>query len=345
MNSGKQRFHGPDILRGGACSAIVFFHLYLISGVKFSSNIWMIVSQFGMAVPLFYIISAFSIYYNYFNKINTLEDIGYFIKRRFFRLAPLFYFMLIIHIIISKYFFNNIFSSLDLLGSILFIYPMIPHMQEGIVWASWSIGLEWLFYLVFPVILVFLRDKKLLVFIFTLIFIYIHVLILNRSADKEFYMNFITQLCFFLEGILLAQCVSLIKQGVKQHFYIILFFNIIMVIIYFVYLNSIINSTIFYCLLFCCLMCNSLTDIPRWLDNVVTRFVGVRSYSIYLLHPVVIFIYSKMNFYIWICYWGGLGWKSFIICGTITLITVYAISIYTYRFIERPGMAMFKFLR
>ena len=92
-------------------------------------------------------------------------------------------------------------------------------------------------------------------------------------------------------------------------------------------------------------MCNSLTDIPRWLDNVVTRFVGVRSYSIYLLHPVVIFIYSKMNFYIWICYWGGLGWKSFIICGTITLITVYAISIYTYRFIERPGMAMFKFLR
>ena len=37
-----------------------------------------------------------------------------------------------------------------ILSFMFFIYNFRPGMQEGLVWASWTLGVEMVFYLIFP---------------------------------------------------------------------------------------------------------------------------------------------------------------------------------------------------
>ena len=76
----------------------------------------------------------------------------------------------------------------------------------------------------------------------------------------------------------------------------------------------------------------------RTLINSKTVYLGKASYSIYLLHPIIIF--TIIPFYR--CIYGFmpsdiLGYLSSLL---ITLIPLIIISLISYKYIERPGVAL-----
>jgi peptidoglycan/LPS O-acetylase OafA/YrhL len=74
--------------------------------------------------------------------------------------------------------------------------------------------------------------------------------------------------------------------------------------------------------------------------NVLTRYLGRISYSIYLVHPTVVFMLSPL--YQWVYQRSPSVTVAFLASLTLTLAIVLPISSLTYRLIEAPGVLLGK---
>ena len=82
-------------LRGLAASAVVLFHLHHINALAIPYQIKFVGTHFGLGVQLFFVLSAFSLFYSTISGINNNGWVRDYFLKRFFRIAPLFYVMLI----------------------------------------------------------------------------------------------------------------------------------------------------------------------------------------------------------------------------------------------------------
>jgi len=126
----KRLLSGIHGLRGLAAFAVVLYHLVHIGGIQTPAIFDFIKRDFGYSVHLFFILSAFSLMYSTEAKVNQpnwLTD--YFIKR-FFRIAPLFYFAIVYFIVFGladKNFINIILN-------LTFTFGFNP--PSGFVWGG-----------------------------------------------------------------------------------------------------------------------------------------------------------------------------------------------------------------
>lgn len=85
------RLLGIESLRAYAALAIVFFHLHGVGKVGVPEYFGFIKTHFGFGVPLFFVVSAFSMAYGYCGKLSTESTVLNYFIRRLARIAPLFY--------------------------------------------------------------------------------------------------------------------------------------------------------------------------------------------------------------------------------------------------------------
>ena len=92
-----KRLEHIDALRGLAALAIILFHLVRIPNpdLPLPNYLSFISTVFGLGVPMFFIISGFSIFFSLTSRKQDRKWIPKFYLRRYFRIAPLFYFMLV----------------------------------------------------------------------------------------------------------------------------------------------------------------------------------------------------------------------------------------------------------
>jgi len=152
MNTHTRNLEGIEALRGVAALMVLLYHLVELLKVPLPGSLGFIRSHFGLGVPLFYALSGFVLAYGYSGNLRTPPDIRAFYIRRFFRIAPLFYSMLCAWLIVNWIVWQSKPSLVPLLLNVTFLFGLVPGMHESIVWAGWSIGIEMLFYLMFPVI-------------------------------------------------------------------------------------------------------------------------------------------------------------------------------------------------
>jgi peptidoglycan/LPS O-acetylase OafA/YrhL len=144
------RIGGLDALRGLAATGVVAVHAMLILPIGDGIGLWML--YFVLGVPLFFIISAISLSAAYQNTLATRADLKRYAIRRFFRIAPLFYIMLVAWILYYSSLGGSAGRPEAILANILFVFSLIPKLQTSIVPAGWSIGVEMMFYAVFPLL-------------------------------------------------------------------------------------------------------------------------------------------------------------------------------------------------
>src|SRR5687768_850652 len=99
----KDRFEVLDIFRGLFSSFVVFFHMYGFADTPIINNEF--ISNSDLFVDFFFVLSGFVIAFNY-QFISTGEQLGTFYKKRFFRLYPLHFVVLLLFVGIefSKHF-------------------------------------------------------------------------------------------------------------------------------------------------------------------------------------------------------------------------------------------------
>lgn len=151
-----------DALRAIAVMLVCFIHL---GNYADKNTIFHSLSHFGKyGVQLFFVMSAFTLCIS-ISKIDKFSNFNYpsFLLKRFFRIAPMYYLGIIFYGIYSlilysnfrqvpywstpsSYTFENIIANIFFLNGIH--YPSINNIVPG----GWSIGCEFIFYALFPLI-------------------------------------------------------------------------------------------------------------------------------------------------------------------------------------------------
>ena len=152
-----------DALRGFAALSIFIFHFFGLYPTKWPSSLApldrIVVSYFGLGVPLFFALSGLSLYIGFFRQRISTNFLRSFFIRRFCRIVPLFYAAVIMSVAIFQS--RGARQPLeDILITASLLFGLIPGRHESIVSAGWSVGVEVLFYLAFPLIVVFVTTRR-----------------------------------------------------------------------------------------------------------------------------------------------------------------------------------------
>ena len=331
------RIYGLDALRGYAALYVMVFHTYFLGGIYIhEGKIKELIIHGEMGVPIFFVISGFSITYSVFQKeFFNLFELKNFCIRRFYRIIPLFYFAFILNLVFMIINAESI-KLYDSIVTLCFFFPFVSGHQESMVMAGWSLGIEMVFYLLFPLLFLLLKINKRMFIFLIILALFIH---LYASFDKNNpYLNFAFQSIFFLFGMLMCFYRSIIQKlfshGMLQIISLvaILFGVIILILGIWVFKNQpfvffrfsgiilLVSGTFFY--------------RGKLLVNKINIFLGDLSYSIYLMHPLVILFLVKLGLNVLIYeYFPNFGFLVFI---SIVGISVIGVSFLTYNFIEKP---------
>jgi len=342
-----------DALRGIAAAYVVLFHLVYVGGVTPPAWLWGFTRQGGSGVMLFFVVSCFSLFLTMPARLREEHPRLSFYMHRFFRIAPLFYVWLLASVLINTYRYNVHNSVSEILQSVFFVFNFVPGNQAGIVMASWTIGVEMLFYAIFPWIYFRTRNliqaSSLVICAFVAYFLMAFVLpLLPLSPETAAsYENWfvLKDLPVFSFG---AVCYFVLAHRLRSepgpHFRSVgslLLFAFAYLMIAFAngwVSNQVFGDNpyawqaVFYALLLVGLYMNPL----RLLVNKVTTFLGTISYSLYLAHARIIVLmqpwFSHMQSH------HRSPSKTYLLCVAATFLVAVPISYVTYRLIELPGI-------
>lgn len=340
-------------LRGIAALAVVLYHLHCQIGITVPEYASFIYKDFGYGVHLFFVLSAISLMYSTEYTMNRKTWVGEYFVKRFFRIVPLFYLM-VLHELMRQMFTSGVIitDTNTIFLNLTFIFSFVP--TSGIVWAGWAVGVEMLFYCLLPV---FLQFPKSLKFNFIVLIAAIVMSIVARSALHEFYaenmgqskwdwsyFSFISNFCFFVIGIFAFRLGNRLE---KESFLVTTVVPTIAVVglavMFFTEFDKPLKNTgrvdlVIFGLLFGLLCLWQRARPVKLIANRVFEFLGERSYSVYLLHPVVLF-YMKTEL---VMLADGLrpaiGDSVYFVCALVVLMVVIPCAELTYRFIEIPGI-------
>jgi exopolysaccharide production protein ExoZ len=198
----KARLHQIDQLRGLAACGIMLFHFISFQYGELSSQD--ILGRIGLyGVSLFYVISGIALGHIYGSASDqkTFPYRSFFIKR-YARLMPLFILATIIAIVASRDSFELQRVVLNLAG----LFSLLDY-DGGIATGSWSIGNEWVFYLLLPAILALMavRNKWIPMVIALAIFLVFCAFAWSGATElTSFWPHYIhpfNHLIFFVAGV------------------------------------------------------------------------------------------------------------------------------------------------
>lgn len=168
--------------RGIAILAVLGGHFLQSQQIEISNNNFII---FSFGVPLFFIISAISLTISFEERKESKLK---FYIRRFFRIAPMYYFAIVL------YNYNNYnLEMFSLLSNIFFIHGFYPLGNNNVVPGGWSIATEMTFYVIFPFILPFIKRTHYIYLIISIFIYFIFYYILEKSIiiSKNFEFSLI----------------------------------------------------------------------------------------------------------------------------------------------------------
>lgn len=353
---------GIHALRGVAALMVFLFHLHYVGLIPLPKSWGLIATSGGLGVELFYVLSAFSLLYTnqkYMRSGDSQWVSGY-LTKRFFRIAPLFYAMLIMHCLLILFVFNGKLDVQRIILSVLFIFNFAPGEAEGIVWASWSIGVEMVFYACLPLAMVFIRSLRsaaALWFVLVLASYTYRRIIEADSGMPPGYAHyaFMSQLGVFGGGILGYWTVDKINSSTevvrRRLWWLAVMLGPVMAIAMAILLQWEATSflvapgrpdTQLWGLSFGFIAALTVISAKRWMAHPVLQHIGERSYSIYLTHVVVIYLSGPLIRRLYeICY-PMLGGYGFAVCALAVLAMTLLVSEVTYRYIEVRGIALGK---
>lgn len=355
-----QKFESIDTMRGIAILMVILVHTsQQVQGVNYLSSI----AQYGqMGVQLFFIASAFTLCYSFDVRKQSNEPLRNFYFRRYFRIAPGYYFGILIYFFITaliSYGWDSDRDPVNIILNILFLNGLFPDANNTVVPGGWSIGTEMIFYLFFPFLYQFVmslqnkyRYTYLLFPIITLIFSFAIQFLISNLIDmphlfgnnRFFYFNILNQLPVFCIGISLYIAFRDGKLTNINRFYCFTFLFLFSFIAAFLMLNTVSLPKFNYILFpfvsgLSFIFVFILLHFHKITNGSILAKVGVLSYSSYLIHFVfaiyLVEILSKsLNFI--------LADFRLIIIYPITTIITYFTSKIIYKFIEIPGVNLGK---
>ena len=288
-----------DFLRALAIILVLFFHL----GFDFF--------KYGfLGVDIFFILSGFLMYKYFQTEFNNKSVFKYYLNRAF-RVIPLYlianlivlliaffylispheFYLIIKHYLFSSYFLPNVgyWSEESYFGSTIF-KPLLNF---------WSLGVEIQFYLIFPLIFLFIKNRfntKMFILIFLSLTGYV---LFNSISPKTSFFLLPTRLWEFLLGIYCAKYFKKLNNFKTNIFGSISFIFIILFLIFLSFEQFYILEKNFYLFTIIIAIFTSVILIFGINKSLIENFllkkifltISKYSYSLYVVHfPIIVFI-------------------------------------------------------
>jgi exopolysaccharide production protein ExoZ len=336
-----KRHHNLDYLRGFAALGIMIYHYSSWEFGHFSAQ--SVIGRIGIyGVSVFYILSGLTLFLVYHEKmemsINGLTD---FFKKRILRIFPLLWLTIFLTLAIARRKPDPELLFINLTGLFGFI-RRDAYIPDG----AWSIGNELVFYLCFPLFILFSRKNRTLMFVLSvlLLSIYLFFAFVQLTDTKTLanqwidYINPFNQVFLFLSGFLIGYYFK--DKDIPSYYTLTL---TMLAVVGFtmistgedpIFLVTGINRIVFS--LICILICFSFFKFSFSFPQVIhapLSTLGEISYSLYLLHPLVFTVTSIILQKFSPQYAGTLQFP-------ISVLITLAASYFVYQYIERYFMKL-----
>ncbi len=296
-----KKLHNLQILRGIAALLVCCYHAKSFlntTNIKFGDLLF---KKGSIGVPLFFILSGFiMVYTNNFTSKNTLKNVKTFFLKRIVRVVPLYYFLTILFfLLVTNY--NDLLN--DGAMRIIKTFLFIPTGGYPPLYVGWTLNYEMFFYLIFGISLFFKKNQYVFLYVFFAISVFIiplirehHFSINSKNGyDAKNYLDLITHpiLLQFVLGVFIGNILPIIKLNnslIKK--YVITSISLF-ILYYFNLFNFILSD-----LVVCGFLVFSLITLDQ--SNITLKssktliYFGDISYSIYLVHPILIICLPKL---------------------------------------------------
>jgi peptidoglycan/LPS O-acetylase OafA/YrhL len=299
----------------GVCISHYFFHIYDLIFFEYLSFIF---------VEFFFVLSGYVLAPQLMN-INSKETIKIFFIRRWVRTIPLF----IMSIFLYSYFLDQF--NIDTLKHLFLIQNVVPNFVNlNYIPVLWSLSVEEYFYLLFPLVLFFNKDKdffNILIFVIVLFFILIFFFSFVMSTS-ELRTNTFLRLDSIVYGVALY-VLNEKKINIKTNIVLLLFF----IPLFYYYFNlqnknfNFLDSFFFLVFLkiFSVYACNFFIkqEIHLSPHMKISKFLANQVYSMYLFHLLVIYILKDLLL-------------NGVLVFVIYLFSIFIFSTLIYNYFEKP---------
>jgi peptidoglycan/LPS O-acetylase OafA/YrhL len=353
-----------DGLRGLAALWVLIGHAMLLSGWKLP-----VISRPDLAVDLFILLSGFLMVFHYelredsepWEQPSTWMT---FWTRRFFRIAPLYYLLLTIALLMGPFIgeareaLAQIVPNTDtpparyfdqgpdnILAHVTFVFGFLPHYSFRTPLPDWSIGLEMSFYAVFPFLMLLAKRLGWPAAAIGLALASCAIIKLFPGLARGFgEPSFLPlKLHIFLAGMTLAAArrqppkLALIMLGLAVAL------SLIPIRSYPLALVARAGLVAGFAFLVHGPRVQATRTISTWVDDLLGakpfKILGDLSYGAYLIHLLILIPVTA-----WSAAQGHPPVVRFGVGAAVTLAATYAFAWLGYRLVETPGIALGKFL-
>ncbi len=350
-----------DSLRCFAIIYVIISHLILIPQPNLAIPEWIapfLINGGDAGVSLFFVLSAFSLSYAMDKRSKEKQLLRNFYIRRFFRIAPLFYMLMVIYWIRDAVVFHVLHPAWEILINASLLFNLAPCCITGFVWASWTVGVIALLYLIFPAIHKYIRNihGALALFVASVLIAWGWSYAVKNYGVAIGYLNtedvgfvwgfgFLQHLPVFVCGIIIYRLFFdyMIKTTRKSRQLYGTISILAFILFYGLLLtenmqNLLWGRTILHGICFSLLVLGLALNPFRFLVNAKTAYLGKISYSMYLFHPLIIFTIIPVYHRIYDIMPADIA--GYVVSLLLTLLLLIAVSLMAYRYIERSGIML-----
>lgn len=286
----KDKLAGLDLLRGLCATSVMAYHYTMwATGAIFY--------QFGTyTVYLFFTLSGFTLFYVYAEKPMTENALKRFLIARFFRIFPLF------ALICLLYPTTKAMLALNL----SFLFGLVNPGATAVAIGGWSIGIEFIFYFLFPVFWLLRGRTSLgLLFLISLVvsYLYIQKTFVSGCTLGECWVEYtqaVTFLPFFIGGCLAMlyrqyQFSAPQKHGIALASIATLMLTLLLPQMLYAETHQFLTSALMpVWIILAMAIVYGFSLIPeQYIPKKIAEIAGNLSYSLYLIHPFIWFHLGK----------------------------------------------------
>lgn len=342
-----RRYDSIDCLRTLSCFAIIAMHIrantsYQINGIVYN----VLIPSWTWLVYLFLIISGFSMCCGYYDKIaRGTIDIEKFYIRRYKKTVPFFACLVFLAVIIE----HSLSGVYEGLMEITMVYGLLPNNELSILGVSWTLGVIFLFYMIFPYFVFLIKNRARAWGVLAV------SLLINQLCSQYFFTekfvidafsprhSFLFCTPFFVGGGIIYLYKKEIEDFVLKYRKIMFVICIVVTMVWYIIPKQIVGLQLFSIeslILFMMWLSYAIGNKSKFMNNKFMKFIGGISMEMYLAQMVVFRVIEKTG----ILYRFGNGYLSFGVVMTLE-IGLLVVGIKIWKIIEKYLSSLVKKMR